>query len=171
MAYNPIVVTLSSLKPFFFNGLKKELCFLDNAWSIRPRNPIRTTKIVLPARSKADGFAEGTSLTQAIISPFRLHPLSEGTPSEWDHALPRRLVRANPIRPCGSTTRCQATKARAPALARITLAAARPASGRGPHTGWCARAPLRDKTAACAASGQRTPDTRPQHSAGRPLVR
>jgi hypothetical protein len=24
MSYNPIVVTLSSLKPFFFNGLKKE---------------------------------------------------------------------------------------------------------------------------------------------------
>ncbi len=43
MSYNPIFVTLSSLKPFFFNGLKKELCFLDNAWSIRPRNPIRAT--------------------------------------------------------------------------------------------------------------------------------
>ena len=42
-SYNPIVVTLSSLKPFFFNGLKKELCFLNNAWSIRPRNPIRAT--------------------------------------------------------------------------------------------------------------------------------
>jgi len=41
MSYNPIVVTLSSLKPFFFNGLKKELCFSNNAWSIRPRNPIR----------------------------------------------------------------------------------------------------------------------------------
>jgi len=41
MSYHPIVVTLSSLKPFFFNGLKKELCCLDHAWSIRPRNPIR----------------------------------------------------------------------------------------------------------------------------------
>jgi hypothetical protein len=41
MSYNSIVVTLSSLKPFFFNGLAKELCFSDNAWSIRPRNPIR----------------------------------------------------------------------------------------------------------------------------------
>jgi hypothetical protein len=30
MSYNPIVVTLSSLKSFFFNGLKKELCFSDN---------------------------------------------------------------------------------------------------------------------------------------------
>src|SRR6266446_6651711 len=43
MSYNSIVVTLSSLKSFFFNGLKKELCFSDNAWSIRPRNPIRAT--------------------------------------------------------------------------------------------------------------------------------
>jgi IS1 family transposase len=31
MPYNPIVVTPSSLKPFFFKSLKKELCFLDNA--------------------------------------------------------------------------------------------------------------------------------------------
>jgi len=30
MAYNPTFVTLSSLKPFFFNGLKNELRFLDN---------------------------------------------------------------------------------------------------------------------------------------------
>src|SRR5712691_873380 len=44
MSYNPIVVILSSLKPFFFNGLKKELCFSNNAWSIRPRNPIRAKK-------------------------------------------------------------------------------------------------------------------------------
>ena len=29
MSYNSIVVALSSLKPFFFNGLKKELCFSD----------------------------------------------------------------------------------------------------------------------------------------------
>src|SRR5437870_3027289 len=41
MTYNPIVVTLSSLKPFFFNGLKKELCFSKHAWSIRPWNPLR----------------------------------------------------------------------------------------------------------------------------------
>src|SRR6267378_3795239 len=43
MSYHPIVVTLSSLKPFFFNGLKKELGFSNTAWSIRPRNPIRAT--------------------------------------------------------------------------------------------------------------------------------
>jgi Toprim domain len=30
MAYNPTLVILSSLKPFFFNGLKNELRFLDN---------------------------------------------------------------------------------------------------------------------------------------------
>jgi hypothetical protein len=30
MSYNPTFVTLSSLKPFFFNGLKNELRFLDN---------------------------------------------------------------------------------------------------------------------------------------------
>src|SRR5437016_2394149 len=46
MTYNPIVVTLSSLKPFFFNGLKKELCFSVNAWSIRPRNPIRACSFI-----------------------------------------------------------------------------------------------------------------------------
>jgi len=41
MSYNPIIVTLSFLQPFFFNGLKKELCFSDYAGSLRPRNPIR----------------------------------------------------------------------------------------------------------------------------------
>ena len=30
MAYNLIFVTLSSLKPLFFNSHKKELCFSDN---------------------------------------------------------------------------------------------------------------------------------------------
>jgi hypothetical protein len=31
MAYPPTLVILSSLKPLFFNGLKNELRFLDNA--------------------------------------------------------------------------------------------------------------------------------------------
>jgi len=31
MAYSPTLVILSSLKPLFFNGLKNELRFLDNA--------------------------------------------------------------------------------------------------------------------------------------------
>jgi hypothetical protein len=31
MAYNPTFVMLSSLKPLFFNSLKNELCFSDNA--------------------------------------------------------------------------------------------------------------------------------------------
>ena len=31
MAYNPTFVMLSSLKPLFFNGLKNELPFSDNA--------------------------------------------------------------------------------------------------------------------------------------------
>jgi len=31
MAYNPTFVMLSSLKPLFLNGLKKELCFSDYA--------------------------------------------------------------------------------------------------------------------------------------------
>ena len=31
MAYTPTFVVLSSLKPFFFNSLKNELCFADNA--------------------------------------------------------------------------------------------------------------------------------------------
>ena len=30
MAYNPIFVILSSLKPLFFNSLKNGLCFSDN---------------------------------------------------------------------------------------------------------------------------------------------
>src|SRR5215510_16065039 len=41
MASNPIVVTLSSLKPFFFNGLQSGGALLGPWWSIRPRNPIR----------------------------------------------------------------------------------------------------------------------------------
>jgi hypothetical protein len=44
MSYNPIVVTLASLNPFFFNGFNKELGFANNAWSIRPRNPIRAIR-------------------------------------------------------------------------------------------------------------------------------
>jgi hypothetical protein len=31
MAYNPIFVILSSLEPLFFNSLKNEVCFSDNA--------------------------------------------------------------------------------------------------------------------------------------------
>jgi integrase/recombinase XerD len=53
MSYNPIVVTLTSLNPFFFNGLKKELGFSDNAWRKRPRNPIRAAKIVSPTQERA----------------------------------------------------------------------------------------------------------------------
>src|SRR6266699_1470983 len=34
MSYHPIVVTLSSLKPFFFNGLKKEVVFQKWRWSL-----------------------------------------------------------------------------------------------------------------------------------------
>ena len=36
LSYNPIVVTLSSLKPFFFNGLKKALPFSDNVGASDP---------------------------------------------------------------------------------------------------------------------------------------
>ncbi len=31
MAYNPTFVLVSSLNPLFFNSLKNELCFSDNA--------------------------------------------------------------------------------------------------------------------------------------------
>jgi hypothetical protein len=31
MAYNPTFAMLSSVKPLFFNSLKNELCFSDNA--------------------------------------------------------------------------------------------------------------------------------------------
>src|SRR5215472_12887040 len=39
---NPIVVTLSSLKPFFFHGLTLGGALRGPWWSIRPWNPIRT---------------------------------------------------------------------------------------------------------------------------------
>ena len=42
---NLIVVTLSSLKPFFFNGLKKALPFSDNVEASDPRNPRRAGKV------------------------------------------------------------------------------------------------------------------------------
>src|SRR6266567_8797279 len=60
MSYNPIVVTLSSLKPFFFNGLKKELCFSDNAWSIRPRNPIRAIQEMRPGFTPSETIMKDT---------------------------------------------------------------------------------------------------------------
>src|SRR5262249_55209507 len=41
MSSNPIVVTRSSLKPFFFNGLKYGGALLGPCGSIRPWNPIR----------------------------------------------------------------------------------------------------------------------------------
>ena len=36
MLYNPIVVTLSSLKPFFFNGLNTEVRFSDHVGAYDP---------------------------------------------------------------------------------------------------------------------------------------
>jgi hypothetical protein len=36
MLYNPIVVTLSSLKPFFFNGLNTEVRFSDHGGAYDP---------------------------------------------------------------------------------------------------------------------------------------
>src|SRR5947207_12482963 len=41
MASNPLVVSLSSFKPFFFKGLQSGGTLLGLWWSIRPRNPIR----------------------------------------------------------------------------------------------------------------------------------
>ena len=52
---------------------------------------------------------------------------------------------------------------------RSTRAAAQPASGRAPHTGCRAQEVLRDKTAACAASAQRTLDMRARHTLDDPL--
>jgi len=43
MSDNPIVVTRSSLKPFFFNGLQGGGTLLRPWWSIRPWNPIRAS--------------------------------------------------------------------------------------------------------------------------------
>src|SRR5262245_27356367 len=100
--------------------------------------------------------------------------------------LPRRLTEVDRQEPslcarCAAAIHCQPLHATGcatvvasePVLASTTLVAARPASGsgRGPHTGCLAPASPQDKTAACAASGQRTPDTRPRHTVGRPRAR
>src|SRR5262245_59158460 len=37
---NPMVVILSSSKPFFFNGFQQRSVLLGPGWSLRPRNPI-----------------------------------------------------------------------------------------------------------------------------------
>ena len=44
-ASNRIVVTLSSLKPFFVNGFKKVLPFSDNVEAYDPRNPRSAGKV------------------------------------------------------------------------------------------------------------------------------
>ena len=70
MSYNAIVVALSSLKPFFFNGLKKELCFSDNAWSISPRNPIRAKINTTPALVRRGPAQEG-AVSEGHLSAVR----------------------------------------------------------------------------------------------------
>src|SRR6266487_3500390 len=47
MASNPLVVPLSSLKPFFFKGLHSGGALLGPWWSRRPRNPIRAFPICI----------------------------------------------------------------------------------------------------------------------------
>jgi len=47
MASNPLVVPLSSLKPFFFKGLHSGGALLGPWWSRRPRNPIRACLVCL----------------------------------------------------------------------------------------------------------------------------
>src|SRR5215831_11542018 len=58
MSYNPIVVTLSSLKPFFFNGLQSGGALLGPWWSLSPWNPIRAS-----LESKVSYSAKNTSCT------------------------------------------------------------------------------------------------------------
>jgi hypothetical protein len=106
------------LKPFFFNGLTKELCFLDNAWSIRPRNPIRalddTTGAVLrllpqpsPPETRicpvAQRFALKDNFTQFLAVCRRSNVVSMGTSRQRKGlrlcrrcALPRRGAQPRP---------------------------------------------------------------------------
>ena len=82
----------------------------------------------------------------------------------------RSVVYARVTPPAGPGSPSQRGRL-SPALSALpALAAAQPASGRGPHTGFLAPALPRDKTVACVASGQRMLDTRPRHSAARRLV-
>src|SRR2546421_11592057 len=55
----PFLLIPRSLLRGGFIGLKKELCFSDHAWGIRPRNPIRATPVNLDAFS-ARGEAQPT---------------------------------------------------------------------------------------------------------------
>jgi len=54
------------LQPFFFNGLKKELCFSNTAWSISPRNPIRA------------GAETAYSIHTLLVLGHRLRVVSRG---------------------------------------------------------------------------------------------
>ena len=78
------------------------------------------------------------------------------------------LCSKTPHAPCFYATAYEAAIARQHSLVRTTLAAAQPASGRGPHIGCGAQMPLGDKTAGCVASAQRTRDITPRHTAGQP---
>src|SRR2546427_434989 len=56
-----IVVTRSSLKPFFFNGLHSGGALLGPWWSIRPRNPIRASlQLHHPVNGGEVGAERGT---------------------------------------------------------------------------------------------------------------
>src|SRR5882724_288822 len=81
------------------------------------------------------------------------------------------LCSKTPHEPCVEATDAGATSASQHSLVRPTLAAAQPASGRGPYTGCLVQDAPQDKTVAYAALAQRTIDTRPRHSAGRPHAR
>src|SRR5262249_27518196 len=71
---NPIVVTLSSLKPFFFDGLQEGGALFGPWWSLRPRNPIRA-KLTKPHHRCGDEvfFAWLPALVQGVSRAGRDH--------------------------------------------------------------------------------------------------
>ena len=110
----------------------------------------------------------------ASVCPQTVARLMPSCPSEVPAPVVYSLAclcSKTPYAPWVEATDAEATIVSQHALVRPTLAAAQPASGRGPHTGCLVQDAPQDKTVAYAASAQRTIDTRPRHSAGRPHAR
>src|SRR5882672_6471886 len=64
MSSNALVIPLSSLTPFFCNGLQSGGTLLGPWWNIRPRNPIRALK------EKEGGEPYATYAPQSLVVYF-----------------------------------------------------------------------------------------------------
>ena len=120
---------------------------------------------------KAQKSREANAVTSAVSHGNRMTNSIRGVDRQ-EPSVCARCAAATHCQPWRATG-CAAVMASAPVLTSTTRVAARPTSGseRGPHTDCLAPASPPDKTASCAASGQRTPDTRPRHTVGRPHAR